>query len=422
MTVSEMLADIALRPRDEEADRYLRLLALTNAAAAVGSLGEAGELIGRLDSTSGHAGDTAFRLAARLHARTQDDFHPLGRSHIGAVTIPATLALADLAGDRTIGCLAAGYEVMCAVAMVYSPIAQRQGYRPTGMFGPLGAATSAAVALGLDRDGIANAIGLATVMSAGTNQSWISGTDEWLLELGAAARAGVDAATLTAAGATASSEAFEGKAGWSRAFFEDPGAERLTRELSEWHPRITEVATKPYPVSGIAEVPTHLGCLMHERLDGEPPDSVVVTMSAAELAYPGSTNRGPFPSRSAALMSVAFCVACGLTDGFVALDRLEHPDDPELTALIKRIEVRPDESVPETEATVEVTQGNSRHSESLAAKTLLFPTWDEVEAGPLARRSEADIHTVEEMREVLGQPEVPAARLAELMLVGAPQA
>ena len=51
--------------------------------------------------------------------------------------------------------------------------------------GAVGAAACASVALGLDLDGTANAIALAAARSGGTNQSWISGSDEWMLELGA---------------------------------------------------------------------------------------------------------------------------------------------------------------------------------------------------------------------------------------------
>ena len=416
MTVTEMLSEYATRPVDAEADAYARILTLDQrrgghrlARPRRGSIGQA-----PLDES--RPGDVAFLNAMQLHARTQDDFHPSGRCHVGIAALAPTLALADRVGDRTLQSLAAGYEVMCAVASVYSAIAQRRGYRPTGMFGPLGAAAAAAVAIGLDRDGIANAIGLATTMSAGTNQSWASGTDEWLLELGAAARAGVDAALLTEAGATASPVAIEGPAGWARAFFDDAGAERLIASLAEQRSRIVEVATKPYPVSGIAQVATQLGCDLHGAVNGDAPQHIVVTMSEAEVAYPGSANRGPFRSRSDALMSVAFCVACAVKDGFVALERLENPNDADLGVLIDRLELTPDASVPETEASIELAVGDSTHRVAGEAATLLFPGWNGVEAKPLARRSEADADSVARARAALQAERIDAAVLAELLV------
>jgi 2-methylcitrate dehydratase PrpD len=415
VTLTEALADLAVREVDPTADAYLRVLTLTNVAAAIGSLGRAGRLIANVPFDESRPTDVAFLTAMQLHARTQDDFHPEGRSHVGIAALAPTLALADRVGDRTLQCVSAGYEVMCAVAMAYSPIAQRRGYRPTGMFGPLGAAAAAAVALDLDRDGIANAIGLASTMSAGTNQSWISGTDEWLLELGAAARAGVEAALLTEAGAISAPVALEGPAGWARAFFDDADGETLQQGLSTPRSRITEVATKPYPVSGIAQVVTQLGCDLNGVLEARDPDRVVVTMSDAEVAYPGSANRGPFRSRSDALMSVAFCVACAIRDGFVALDRLENPNDVEIRTLIERLELRADADMPETEASIEVTVNGEVHTAAGEAATLLFPGWSGVEAEPLARRSEASVDAVALARRALEPGNVAATELSDLL-------
>src|SRR5699024_264953 len=118
----------------------------------------------------------AFIGAMALHGRTQDDFYPHGRVHVGAITLAATLALADDAGDRLLECLAAGYDTMCLVAESGSSYVQTRGLRPSGIFGPLGAAASAATALGLDEAGVANAIGLAASLAGGTNQAWLSGT------------------------------------------------------------------------------------------------------------------------------------------------------------------------------------------------------------------------------------------------------
>ncbi len=416
MTVTRMLAERSTRALEPEADAYLRVLTLTNVAAGLGELGRPGRLVAGLPFDERRPADAAFLNAMQLHARTQDDFHPGGRCHVGIAALAPTLALADRAGERTLQCLAAGYEVMCAAASAYSTVAQRRGYRPTGMFGPLGAAAAAAVALGLDVDGVANAVGLASAMSAGTNQSWVSGTDEWLLELGAAARAGVDAALLTEGGAVASPVAMEGPAGWARAFFDDPGATSLIEALQTPKSRIVEVATKLHPVSGIAQVVTQLGCDLHDLVGTQVPQEVLVTMSEAEMAYPGSANRGPFRSRSDALMSVAFCVACALTDGIVALERLENPNEPALGDLIDRVKIAPSASMPESAASVRVSVRDVVHEVSGQASSLLFPAWDQVESPALARRSEAPPEAVVRARALLGAETVQAGALAELLV------
>lgn len=420
MTAIRALADLALAERATEDIDYLRALTLTNVAAGLGDLGTAGSLIEALPLDAGRPADAAFRTTMLLHARTQDDFHPSGRVHVGAVALGATLALADKVEGRLLDCLAAGYEVMSAVAVVYSNVAQRRGYRPTGMFGPLGAAAAAGVALGLDRDGIANAIGLATVTTAGTNQSWISGTDEWLLEIGAAARAGVECALWAEAGAVSSPEAVEGAAGWARAFFDDEGASRLLASLERPRSRIREVATKPYPVSGIAQVPTSLGCDARVQLAGARPEVIVLRMAESETAYPGTTNRGPFSSRSDALMSVAFCVACGLEDGLVRLNRLERPNAAELRRLIECVNLEADPAVPEMAAMLEVSADGSTVRLKSDAASVLFPTWQALsaQAAIVADRSEAPTDAVDLACAEL-EGEHADARQFDLLLNGA---
>jgi 2-methylcitrate dehydratase PrpD len=418
MTLTGDLATRALAPTAVSDKERLRSLTLTNVAAGLGKLGRATLLLQELPLGGGRAGDTAFLNAMRLHARTQDDFHPTGRVHVGAVTLATTLALADRAGTRLLECLAAGYETMCAVASAYSLDAQARGYRPTGVFGPIGAAASAAVAIGLDHDGIANAIGLAAARSGGTMQSWVSGTDEWLLEVGAAARAGLEAALFTEAGAVASKEAFEGTAGWTRAYFGDPEPTRLTAAVTRPSSYIGEVALKPYPVSGIAQVPTELSCRAHGDLNGHTVGSAVVRLSKAEYAYPGSANKGPFRSQSDALMSVGFCVACGLTDGNVRLERLEHPND--LGELTASVGIESDSTLGESEAVLKLEFDDGPREYHGAGTSLLYPPWESLarETRAVATRSEADLALVERAADHL-RAEHPDARDVNAVLTAA---
>jgi len=276
VTVAHALADRALYgPAQADVDR-LRTLTMCNLAAAGGELGSMGKLIEALPLDRSRPPDAAFLYGMRLHARTQDDFFPAGRVHVGAVTLAASLALADSSERRLVEALGAGYEVLCIVSAAYSARAQASGLRPTGVFGPLGAAASAAVALDLDRAGAANAIALAATLAGGTNAAWLAGSDEWLLEAGVAARLGVEAALFTQAGAHASPEALESAAGWARAFFDDEGAGMLIETLAAAETGIRAVAIKPYPVSGIAQVPTHLACLARRRrADEEPPAATI---------------------------------------------------------------------------------------------------------------------------------------------------
>jgi 2-methylcitrate dehydratase PrpD len=416
-TLAESLAERALEPVSEADADTLRTLTLTNVAAGAGDRGAMSQLLDRLGFDARRAPDAAFLSGAKLHARTQDDFYPEGRVHVGSITLAAAVALADSVGDRTLPALAAGYRVMCAIADAHTTEAQARGMRPSGVFGPFGAAATASVALGLDAAQTANAIALAAATSAGHNQAWISSTDEWFLEVGAAARSGVEAAIFTRAGVTAAPDAIEGRAGWASALFGDRGAGTLATALSERQLGPGVVAVKPYPVSGIAQVPTHLACVLHSDLDGEQPASIRVLVSPIEHAYPGSTNGGPFPSRSSALMSIAFCVACGALDGTVRLDRLENPAADGLGQAIATISVEPDPSLDENEAILIASMSDGREEQrSARAADILYPAWSELrdQANAVALRSEAPAPPVREAAQELDGAAPRAAVLRRL--------
>lgn len=417
MTVAQALADRALRPpAGVDVDR-LRTLTMCNLAAAGGELGAMGKLIESLPLDRGRPADAAFLHAMRLHARTQDDFFPAGRVHVGAVTLAASLALADSSGPRLVEALGAGYEVLCTVAAAYSPRAQASGLRPTGVFGPLGAAASAAVALDLERDGVANAIAMAATLAGGTNAAWLAGSDEWLLEAGAAARLGVEAALFTQAGAHASPEALESSAGWARAFFDDDDARSLVEELEAAEAGIGSVAIKPYPVSGIAQVPTHLACEARRGHAGEEPPAATIRISEEEASYPGSTNSGAFVSRADALMSVVFCVACGLLDGKVRLDRLERPNESRALEVAARVELVADPRLEQSRAILQLGVNGGGVATEASADELLYPSWPRSASDPeaVASRSEAPTRFVVAVRDELARTRPSAVALRALL-------
>ena len=421
MRLAARLAALALAPISSREQDRLRSLTLSNLAAGLGVLGNSDRLVWNLPRDNGE-GSAAHRLAMLLHARTQDDFYPPGRSHVGVLALAPALTLAPAGEPADLWvALAAGYRVTCAVSAAYALIAQRRGFRPSSVFGPLGAAAAGAVTLGATSvEEIANAIALAASMAGGTNQSWIAGTDEWLLEVGAAARAGVEAARFASAGASAAPDGLEGTAGWAAAFFDDPGGHRLDLLLDAPPPLIDGVARKPYPVSGIAQVATELACRFHQSLQGEPADSIVLTVSEAEGTYPGSLNRGPFRSRSDALMSLSLCVACGMADGIVRLARLEDPNQAELAAIVRTIEVRLAPSLEETHATLAVSAARRTCEASASGSEILFPSWKEVtnELDALCRRTEADEVAVRSAAELVGAGALDARAISELMNYG----
>ncbi len=310
-TTVERLAEVAVAAAAED-PAPLRPAVFTDLLAAVGAQRESAPIERALSGSSG-PGVLAFRLAARMHARTQDDFLPAGRIHLGAVVLPAVLARGS--GDVA-PAVSAGFGVMAMVAETYGAEAQRRGLRPTGVFGPFGAAAGAAVAADLDDDSIAASLAIASTAAAGTTQAWIDGGSEWLTQVGAAARAGVEAAMLAAEGLPTARRALDGVAGFSAAMFGDEGSRRLEERLRSGGPFVPAPALKRHPVSGIAQTAVAASAEAGRGTRASP-DRLVVAMHPNELDYPGTRNTGPFLSRSSSLMSIARCAALGFRDGGV---------------------------------------------------------------------------------------------------------
>jgi 2-methylcitrate dehydratase PrpD len=397
VTIAAELASRAIAPLTPAEQSQLRTLTLFNVAALVGKKGRVGTLLNSLPLPD-DINSRAFLWASRMHSRTQDDFMPSGRVHVGAVTLSVALALGEHVGSELLECLAAGYRTVGAVAGVYGSVAQRRGLRPTGVFGPVGAAAVAARAFKMDAAETAAAIGLAASASAGTNQAWVSGSDEWVLEVGAAARAGLEAALFVRAGAIAADEAFEGSAGWGRAYFDDAHASQLSAFLgSDSTDPIAGVACKLFPVSGIAQVATALARSAHTRLENDTIEDVTVQVSPDELAYPGSANRLNIVSRSTALMSIAFCVATMLRYGIVRLDALENPRAGGVADIMEKVRIVANPALPDGTSQLNVKTNHSEIALEGSAGDLLWPTWDRArkEIAELGERCEAPADPLE---------------------------
>lgn len=136
------------------------------------------------------------RWAVASHIIDFDDLHMPSTTHISTVCVPVALAL-----DGGARAYLAGAGVMARVGTALGWAHYSAGWHATTTAGAMGAAATAAVALGLDADGIARSLALAVPAGGGVQRSF--GTDGKSLQIGFAAHAGVRAARLAQAGATA---------------------------------------------------------------------------------------------------------------------------------------------------------------------------------------------------------------------------
>ena len=154
----------------------------------------------------------AARWAAAGHVLDFDDLHLESTSHISAVCVPATLAAGGGARAYLAG---AGVMARLGVALGWSHYAS--GWHVTCTAGAPAAAVSASVAMGLPAEQIAVAMALAVPAAGGVQRAF--GSSGKALQVGFAADAGVRAARLAAAGATADPAALDQ---WLRLVGGDP--------------------------------------------------------------------------------------------------------------------------------------------------------------------------------------------------------
>jgi 2-methylcitrate dehydratase PrpD len=309
------------------------------------------------------------------HAIEMDDDHRLGTVHVGAVVIPAALAMAEATncdGTTFIRAITMGYEVMCRIGEALLGRQFYAGFHPTASCGVFGAATAAAVILGLDRTGFVNALGIAGTQSFGLGEWRADGS--WIKRFhpGRAAQSGVLAARLAKEGFTGPATILEGQNGWLQAFsFEKTwDASLIVKNLGE-HYTAAKTAFKPYPGCRFAHTALDLGYDFYHK-DHVDPDTIE---HVAVRVY--KTDILNYEHRPASAVIAQFCVpyllATMLLNGKVTLNDLTSKGitNPNVLALSDKIDVVEDPTFtaayPEryiTEIVLTFKSGDKRCSQS----------------------------------------------------------
>jgi 2-methylcitrate dehydratase PrpD len=285
--------------------------------------------------------DAAFVNATLVNGGSRDDF--LEKSHPGALTMPAAIAIAEQEGSSGAEVLAAmvlGYEIVGRTYLGGPGMLPR--FRASGVAGTIGAAATAGKLLGLDMEQLAHALGCASVFSSGFGAGFLAGTTDVKLNLGMSCRGGVTAALLARCGATASPLAFEGKAGFYEAFAGTTAQVHAATDGLGSRFLIDDTVYKERPVCIFTQTPIHLAKALVARTGLDPARirRVAVTVPEATFTNPGFQNPGPYGSHLQAIVSARFCTAAALLGRPVeSYDFYNHRDDGEVLALATRTDL-----------------------------------------------------------------------------------
>lgn len=329
------------------ADAALKALAPFSGPAEATVLGRAE----RLDPL--HA---ALLNGITSHVLDYDDTHLETIIHPAGPVASALLALAEvrpLTGRAVVTALIAGAEVECRIGNAVYPDHYDRGWHITGTAGVFGAAAAVGHAIGLDRQRMQWALGLAASQSAGLRDQF--GTMTKSFHPGNAAKNGMLAALFAEAGFDSSERIIEAKRGFANTMSDKQDYDEILGALgTRW-----EAATNSYKpfACGIVIHPAIDGCIQIRDEVGArigEIESVALTTHPLVLELTGKTEprdglEGKF--------SVYHAAACALVngDGSPTAFTDEMVNRPDLIALRRRITATADPAMHSASVDIHVT-------------------------------------------------------------------
>ncbi|CAN7344923.1 MmgE/PrpD family protein [Variovorax sp. LjRoot178] len=285
----------------------------------------------------------AFANGAMAHCLDFDDRTPWG-AHAGSSLMPAAFALAEarggISGKQMIAAIAAAQDLFVRLRC---NVSWRQDWNLSNVLGAITAAGAASHVLGLGREQVTHALGIASMHSAGTMEL-IFGTGSDLRGIYAAfsAKGAVLAALMAEKGISGIGNLFEGKAGLFKVYFaDDYNRDQMLAGLGSDH--LGEgMLYKPWPAVGISHTYIHAAIeLMKEHaLQPEQVERIEAFVGdfQKEMSYPLESRRAP-GSAVDAKFSLPFVVAVAVCQGNVGVAdfSLQALKDPRVLAMAQRV-------------------------------------------------------------------------------------
>lgn len=331
-----------------------RMALVDTIGVALGAHDEgAGQSVRRVAGNWGASGDAQILLGGRSapavaalvnatlgHCLDYDDTHVGAVAHLGNPTWATAIAVGQQVGasDREIlGAFITGFEVGARLGGGLGHSVNERGFHSTGLFGCFASATAAAVLLGLDEEGIRNALGAAATQAAGLTASF--GTMSKPFHAGKAAMNGILAAELAKEGFEAAQNLIEAEGGFATAYIQD-GAKTTTLLDFDGSMEITRNTLKPYASCLLTHPVIDAARALAEKTNGNDIAEIAVEVNPICIQLAGK----PQPQTGLeGKFSTAYCAALGLTGHMVtakdfAEDRVA---DPTVRSLLDKVTLTP---------------------------------------------------------------------------------
>jgi len=282
-----------------------------------------------------------------------DDVHRAGVLHVGAVVLPALIAIAELkhnlSGKEFLAAAAAGYETGPRVGLCMGPEHIGQGWHSGATVGVFAAAAAAARGLNLNPEKTIHALGIAGTQSAGLMAAQY-GAMVKRMHAGRSSQSGLYGALLAERGFTGIEDVFESEYGgfcttFSRSTDRFDLAQLTAGLGSTW--QAMGVALKFYACVGSNH--TTLDSIRdlqsEHKFGAEDVEEIVVHGSQVTADHVGwkYEPRG----LTAAQLNLPFCVATYLLEGDCFVDQFDAAavTDSRRIALAERVSVHADPAI-----------------------------------------------------------------------------
>lgn len=261
-----------------------------------------------------------------MHALDFDDTLDASALHTFVTVLPAALATAEVLdkhidGKAFITALVLGVDTICRISL---GIRRPLSWIRTATCGSFGAAATAAKILGLDRDQISDALGIAYAQTAGNAQGLLEGRLVKRMQPAFAASAGVTAAFLASRGITGSRAFLTGDYGYYPLYEQgDLDGAAVVDRLGE-HFTINDLSIKPYPCCRMTHAAIDAALAVRERITSiDLLDRIEVQVSSMVVEMVGKPFRIGQNPQVDAQFSIPYTVAVALLYGDVFLGDFE---------------------------------------------------------------------------------------------------
>lgn len=281
-----------------------------------------------------------------------DDVHRHGVLHVGAVTLPALIAVteaAPMSGREFLTAAVAGYEIGPRVGICMGQEHIGQGWHSGATVGVFSAAAGAARGLRLDREQTIHALGIAGTQAAGLMAAQY-GAMVKRMHAGRSSQSGLYGALLARQGFTGIVDVFEAPYGGFCTTFSRSNdrfdLSALSAGLGETFETL-KISLKFYSCVGSNHTTLDaIRSLRQQRpFELSELDKIVVHASQVTLDHVGWPYRPQ--GLTSAQLNLPFCVATLLLEGDVFVDQFEPDcvDDSARIDLSRKVEVRHDPAI-----------------------------------------------------------------------------